>query len=141
MRTRTQLLFLTVSLLIYWLQRSQNSDSKTSEPKNGAIHAASELHNKLKQQQYQHQKFQGGGGGETSTRQHILIISKSQVDPYHTRKVKELRNTLTIVRILDTLRFKYTLYSVTNQRQLNQFPSLIDKNNPMRGRFSLVKKG
>lgn len=70
------------------------------------------------------------------TRQHILLVTRNKY-PVNTKGRNEEGNLRLLTRILDALRFKYTLYSVTNLR-MAAFPALLDKNNDNRGRFSLV---
>ena len=87
-----------------------------------------------------------------TTRLQILIITKESslnpppintVDPNspNYQKTRPLidnnQNLKTLLRILETLRWKYYVYSTSNNK-LSGFPALIEKNNKNKGRFSFV---
>ena len=73
-------------------------------------------------------------------RAHILIITKSpqSIPNRHSNK-----NLLIMKNMLESLRFKFTIYSVTNTKKTGTgvFPSLVDKNDENKGRFSLLNIG
>ena len=75
-----------------------------------------------------------------TARAHILIITESPQDPPNHNSN---RNLLIMLKLLESLRFKFTIHSITNTRKSGNglFPSLTDKNDENKGRFSLVKQG
>jgi len=66
-----------------------------------------------------------------STRSHILIVSKSPQDPPNR---KSNRNLLIMMRMFESLRYKYTIHHIKG----GKFPSLTETKEPNHGRFSLL---
>ena len=75
-----------------------------------------------------------------TTRSHILIISKSPQDPPNR---KSNRNLLIMMRMFESLRFKYTIHHIKISETIKggKFPSLTETKEPNHGRFSLVNSG